>query len=168
MRTFLSFMAAIFIASQAGGLAAHEYRQGGLFIHHPWARPTAGESKVGAVYLSVKNNGEQADRLKSASTPIAGKVEIHESTQDAAGVMRMRQVEGGLAIAPGATVELKPGGLHIMLIDLKQTLSEGQKAPLKLVFEKSGEVDVDIKVEKALSHEVEKAGQVHSGSHHNH
>ncbi|MBI4724250.1 MAG: copper chaperone PCu(A)C [Rhodomicrobium sp.] len=113
---------------------AQEYRQGDLTISQAWARPTAGPNKIGAAYVTLKNSGHEADTLTSASSPAADKVEVHEHIHDANGVMRMRPVEGGLKIAAGATVEMKPGGYHIMLFGLKQDLKEGQQFPLKLTF----------------------------------
>ncbi len=130
---------------------AHEYQLGDLTIGHPWARPTA--NKLGAAYLTVKNGGAETDTLLSASSPDAEKVQIHEHVHDANGVMRMRPVEGGLKIPAGETVELKPGGYHIMLIGLTHNLEEGQRIPLKLSFEHSGQMDVEVKIEKTPSAE---------------
>src|SRR6516165_7526679 len=82
----------MFAAFAAG---AQEYRLGTLTAEHPWSRPTAGPNKLGAAYLTLKNAGQNADTLQSASSPDAERVEIHEHTQDAGGVMKMRPVEGG-------------------------------------------------------------------------
>ncbi|MGO8839967.1 MAG: copper chaperone PCu(A)C [Methyloceanibacter sp.] len=127
---------------------AQEYKQGDLTVGHPWARPTAGTNMLGAAYLTLTNGGKEADTLKSASSADADKVEIHEHIHDAEGVMRMRAVEGGLAIPAGGTVEFKPGGYHLMLIGLKHNLEDGQNFPLKLTFEHAGAVDVEVKIEK--------------------
>ena len=116
---------------------------------------------MGAAYLAIKNSGRESDTLESASTPDAKKAEIHETT-NANGVMKMRPVEGGLKIAPGQTVEFKPGGYHIMLMGLKQNLKEGEQIPLKLTFAHAGSVDVEVKIEKQPGHEA--AGQ-HSAMH---
>jgi len=137
--------AALFVAFAAH---ADEYKQGDLTIGHPWARPTAGTNMLGAAYLTLKNDGKEADTLKSASSADAEKVEIHEHIHDAQGVMRMRAVEGGLAIPAGGTVEFKPGGYHLMLIGLKHNLEDGQRFPLKLTFEHAGTADVEVKIEK--------------------
>jgi len=126
---------------------AHDYSKGDLTILHPWARPTAEGASMGAAYLSIKNAGAAADKLVSASSPVAEKVELHE-TREENGVMKMRPVEGGLEIAPSASQELKPGGRHIMLIGLKKRLQEGEMVPLTLTLAKAGAIDVEAKVEK--------------------
>jgi copper(I)-binding protein len=128
--------------------SAQEYRAGNLTAGHPWARPSAGPNKLGAAYLILKNAGQEADTLQSVSSPAAQKVEIHEHTQDASGIMRMRPVEGGLNIPAGGTVEFKPGGYHLMLIGLTHNLEEGQQIPLKLHFAQAGDLDIEVKIEK--------------------
>jgi len=127
---------------------AYEYKLGDLTIEHPWARPTAGTNMLGAAYLTLKNAGKEAETLKSASSPDADMVEIHEHIHDANGVMRMRPVEGGVAIPPGGALAFEPGGYHLMLIGLKHTLEEGTSIPLKLSFAHAGDVDVEVKVER--------------------
>jgi len=111
-----------------------------LDIREPFARATPPGAKSTAVFMTIENKGKEADRLLSASSPMAGIVEIHEMKMDG-GMMQMREVKG-LEIKPGATVELKPGGYHVMLMDLKQPLKEGDSIPVTLKFEKSGSVDV--------------------------
>ncbi len=127
---------------------AQEFKAGDIAIEHPWARPTAGSMMMGAAYLTLKNAGKEADRLKSASSPDAAMVEVHENIHDEGGVMRMRPVEGGVAIPAGGTVAFEPGGYHLMLIGLKHNLEEGQTMLLKLSFAHAGDVDVQVKVEK--------------------
>jgi periplasmic copper chaperone A len=131
----------------AFGAQAQEFKAGDITIGHPWARPTAGTTMISAAYMTLKNGGKDADTLKSASYADAEKTEVHEHINDN-GVMKMRQVQGGLAIPAGATVELKPGGYHIMLIGLKHALAEGQTLPLKLSFAHAGDVELQVKVEK--------------------
>src|SRR6202000_487211 len=77
---------------------------------------------------------------------VAGKIEVHEMKMDN-GVMKMRPVEGGLEIDPGKTVKLAPGGYHLMMMDLKNPLKQGDKVPLMLQFEKAGKVAVTLDVE---------------------
>ncbi|MGA9763385.1 MAG: copper chaperone PCu(A)C [Rhodomicrobium sp.] len=127
---------------------AQEYKLGDLTIEHPWARPTAGPNMLGAAYMTVKNNGKEADTLKSASSPDAGMAMIHQNIQGENGVMEMRMVEGGLTIPAGGTVALQPGGYHIMLMGLKHNLEEGHSIPMKLDFAHAGAVDVEVKIEK--------------------
>ena len=134
------------------GAQAHEYRQGDLVITYPWARPTSGDTHLGAAYLTIKNMGEAADTLQSVSSSVAAKTEIHEHIHDSDGVMRMRRIEGGLPIPPGGTVEVKPGGYHLMLVGLQRNLEEGKSVPLKLSFARAGEIEVEVNVEKSPTH----------------
>jgi periplasmic copper chaperone A len=145
-------LALLALALFSGGLhvnqaGAHDYRVSNLSIDHPWTRETPGGAKVAGGYLTITNTGKTADRLVSASTQFAGRVEIHEMAMDGA-VMRMREVAGGLEIQPGKTVALKPGGLHLMFMDLKTPLKKGQKAPVTLVFQRAGKVNVSFQVEE--------------------
>jgi copper(I)-binding protein len=113
-------------------------------IDKPWARATAPGASVAGGYMVIRNAGTGPDRLLSASSPAAAKVELHLSTNDN-GVMKMRQVPGYDVPAKGA-FELKPGGAHLMFMDIKRQFKEGDKLPVKLKFEKSGEVTVDFVV----------------------
>ncbi|MBZ6075534.1 DUF1775 domain-containing protein [Microvirga puerhi] len=128
----------------AAGMAnavAPVIKAGDLTIEQPWSRATPGGAKVGGGYLRVTNTGKEPDRLIGGSFPLADRVELHEMSM-ADNIMRMKPVEGGLVIAPGATVELKPGGYHLMFMDLKEPLKDGQSVKGTLVFEKAGTVDV--------------------------
>ncbi len=116
-----------------------------LEIRHPFARATPAGARSGAVFMTIENKGKDADRLLSASSPAAGIVEIHEMKM-ANGMMQMREVTG-LEIKPGATVELKPGGYHVMLMDLKTPLKQGESVPVTLKFEKAGAVEVKASIE---------------------
>jgi hypothetical protein len=135
---------------------AHSYQAGDIKIGHPWARPTVAGQNAGGGFLKLTNAGK-ADRLISASADFAERVELHSMTMDG-DVMRMRQVEG-IDIPAGKTVELKPGGLHLMFMGLKQPLAKDSRVPLKLKFEKAGEVTVEIKVEAASSAGAEAAAE---------
>ena len=116
-----------------------------LDIRQPFARATPASARTAAVFMTIENKGKEADRLLSASSPAAGIVEIHEMKM-AGGMMQMREVNG-LEIKPGATVELKPGGYHVMLMDLKAPLKEGESVPVTLKFEKAGTVEVKASIE---------------------
>jgi copper(I)-binding protein len=143
LKTLLIAVALTVCATLVG---AHDYTRGGLFIDHPWTRPTPQGIKVGAGYFVIRNRGKSPDRLVSASSPIAGKVEIHQtSIKD--GVATMSEVSGGLQIAPGKSLEFKPRSFHLMLHDLKQPLKQGDKFPATLVFDKAGAIDVQFQVE---------------------
>ncbi|HEY9101112.1 copper chaperone PCu(A)C [Chitinimonas sp.] len=125
---------------------AHEFKAGNLEIHHPWARATPAGTKTGAVYFKLINSGTEADALIDASAPeLAASAEVHNHVNDN-GVMRMRKVDKVDIPAKGSAL-LAPGGYHLMLMGLKQPLTEGQKLPLTLRFQRAGEVKVEVKVE---------------------
>jgi len=140
----------VFAALLAGMLAtsarAEEIKAGGLVITQAWTRATPSGAKVGGGFLTIENKGSAPDKLVSASADVAGNIELHEmATTD--GVMKMRPVEGGLTIEPGKTVKLAPGGYHLMMMDLKSPLKQGDKLPLTLQFEKAGKVAVTLDVQ---------------------
>ncbi|MBL8807855.1 MAG: copper chaperone PCu(A)C [Rhodospirillales bacterium] len=117
----------------------------GVHVEDPWARATLGGAKTGAGYVRIVNHSDKAERLVSATSPVAGRVELHEMAT-VNNVMQMRPLPRGIDIKGKETVELKPGGLHIMFLDLKQPLVAGKKVPLTLKFEREGEVTVEIEV----------------------
>jgi copper(I)-binding protein len=135
-------LAAVLFAASFGSANA-----GDIAVTESWARETPAGAKVGAAYISLRNTGTAEDTLVGAQTSVAGKVELHEHTRDG-DVMRMREVDGGIKIAGGASVEMKPGGYHVMLMDLKQPLTEGQTVPVTLKFRNAGEVNVTVPVKK--------------------
>jgi copper(I)-binding protein len=140
-----SLLAAAF-ALIASAAPAHDYKAGSIQIDHPWARATPRGATVAAGYFKLTNTGSTPDRLVGGSSSASKEIEIHEMSMTD-GVMRMRPMKGGLEIKPGQTVELKPGGSHLMMIDLKQQLQQGQRVKGTLVFEKAGSVDVEYAVE---------------------
>lgn len=144
---------------QADGASA---TLGDLAIASGWARAMLPGQKAGGGYLTVTNNGAEADRLIGASSPAAGKVEIHtmEVVDD---VMTMRPVEGGLEIPAGGSVELKPGGYHIMFMGVGEPFADGSTTPVTLRFEKAGEVELALPVRL-----VRGSGHDHDGHDHDH
>ena len=124
---------------------AEEVKAGDLVITQGWSRATPGGAKVGGGYLTIENKGSAPDRLIGGSVDIAGKVEVHEMAVNN-GVMTMRPLDKGLAIEPGKTVKLAPGGYHLMMFDLKSPLRQGDKLPVTLQFEKAGKVTVSLDV----------------------
>jgi len=115
-------------------------------VEQPWARATAPHAATGAAYVTL--TAGVADRLTGASSPVAAQVEVHETVQDK-GVMRMRPVVGGLALAAEKTVVLAPGGYHLMLTGLKRQLKPGESFPLTLSFANEPAVTVDVTVATA-------------------
>jgi copper(I)-binding protein len=132
----------------AGGheVWAHGFKLGDLEIGHPWSREVPAGASVAGGYLTIVNHGGAPDRLLSISSDISAKAELHEmAVKD--GVMTMRQVEGGLEIPAGATIELKPGGYHLMFMGLKRLPKQGDTFPATLTFEKAGSVKVEFAVD---------------------
>jgi periplasmic copper chaperone A len=125
---------------------AQEVKAGDLTISQAWARATPGGAKIGSGYLTIENKGTAGDRLVGGSADIAGKIEVHEMAMNN-GVMTMRPLDKGLAIEPGQTVKLAPGGYHLMMFDLKEPLKQGDKVPVTLEFEKAGKVKLSLDVE---------------------
>jgi periplasmic copper chaperone A len=114
---------------------ALDYKLGAIEIGHPWSRATPPTAESGGGFLAI-----------AVKSPAAGKVEIHEMKMDG-NIMRMREVEKGIEIPPGATVELKPGGFHVMFMGLRAPFAKDAKVPLTLVFEKAGSIDVELMVQ---------------------
>jgi hypothetical protein len=151
-------LVAALLAAFGVAASAHSYQVGDIKIGHPWARPTVAGQMAGGGFLKLTNAGK-ADRLIGASADFTERVELHTMKMDG-DVMRMRQVEA-IDIPAGQTVELKPGGLHLMFMGLKQPLAKDSRVPLKLKFEKAGEVTVEVKVESASSAAAEAAAGQH-------
>ena len=141
--TILSTATALMMTGVA---MAHDYRVGALHIDHPVARATPAGAPVSGGYMTIRNQGDEADRLIGGAAAFAGKVEIHEMVMDG-DVMRMREIADGIEIPPGETVTLMPGGLHVMFMQLNETLEEGAELPATLTFEKAGDVEVVFNVE---------------------
>ena len=138
--------AAALLAALRRTAHAQEVKAGDLVITQAWSRATPGGAKIAGGYLTIENKGAAPDRLISGSGDFAGKVEIHEMAMNN-GVMTMRPLDKGLVIEPGKTVKLAPGGYHLMLMDLKKPLKQGDKVPLTLEFEKAGKVALSLDVQ---------------------
>ena len=113
---------------------------------HPWTRATPPGAKTGAGFMQLKNAGA-ADRVVGASSPVAGRVEMHITVREG-DVMKMREVKGFDVPAKGS-FELKPGGAHLMLMELKRPIKKGERVPLTLKLEKGGELKVELVAEEA-------------------
>lgn len=125
---------------------AHDYTVGTLKIDHPWARATPKGASVGGGYFKITNTGTAPDRLVSGTSGASKRFEIHEmSVVD--GIMKMREMPKGIEIKPGETIEFKPGGYHVMFMDLNRPLTQGDEVKATLKFEKAGPVDVVFKIE---------------------
>ena len=125
---------------------ANDYTAGPLKLEQPWTRATPAGAKIAGGYLVVTNTGSAPDRLLGGTSEVSGKVEVHEMAMKD-GVMTMRGLPEGLEIKPGAKTELKPGSYHLMLMDLKRQLKEGESIKATLNFEKAGPVAVELSVQ---------------------
>ncbi len=145
--TFATIACAALLASFLGAPArADEIKAGDLVISQAWTRATPKGAKIGGGYLTIENKGTAPDTLIGGSADVAGSVQVHEMSMEN-GVMKMRPLEKGLAIDPGKTVKLAPGGYHLMLLDLKSPLKRGDKVPVTLEFEKAGKVKLSFDVQ---------------------
>jgi len=159
MKLFASLVVALTATASLAGVAfAHDYTLGSLSIMQPWARATPKGAETAAAYLAVKNNGTTSDRLVSVTLSDAATAQIHEMSMDN-GVMKMREISGGLEIKPGDTVTLQPGGFHVMLMGLKAPLKKGQTVSGTLTFEKAGTINVEFEVAPIGSSGPQGAGQ---------
>ncbi|MGQ0486685.1 MAG: copper chaperone PCu(A)C [Hyphomicrobiales bacterium] len=128
------------ILALAPGVRASDIAVVGAF-----ARASAvSTAKAGTAYLTLINHGAEPDRLLSIATEAAANAQLHRTTNED-GIARMQPVES-LDLPAGAMVELKPGGLHVMMTGLRAPLVEGGSLTLHLTFEKAGEVEVKVPV----------------------
>jgi copper(I)-binding protein len=133
------------VVAALGNASAREALSDGIRIQHARIRATSAGAVTSAAYFDITNSSAETQRLIGASTTVAERVEIHTMSMDG-GVMRMRSI-GAIDIAPGATVELRPGGLHLMLIALRKPMRLGEMVPMILQFAGGKTVDVDFQVE---------------------
>lgn len=127
---------------------AHEFKVGDITIEHPWARASATSvARAGGAFLTLHNMGDSDDVLIGATTPNAKKAEVHGHKMNDAGMMKMYPY-GPLTIPAKGKVELKPGGLHVMLMKLKAPLIEGEMFPVTLTFEKAGDVTIEVIIDE--------------------
>jgi periplasmic copper chaperone A len=147
MKKFGTFVASVVALSAAiaGAASGETYKAGTIEIKQPYSNAVPKGATVAAGYMTITNTGTEPDRLLGVSSPIAGKVEIHEMRMDK-GVMTMRPLASGLEIMPGQTVELKPSAFHVMIMGLKQPIERGKPFKASLMFEKAGSVDIEFAV----------------------
>ena len=145
-RAFITATLAAALATPA--LAAGPPRRwGALVISDAWIRPSLPGAPNGAGYLTIRNTGAVTDRLLGGSTPVSATFEVHEMSMTG-GVMRMRPLPQGLPIPPRGEVRLEPGGFHLMLIGLRRPLNVGDRIPIRLRFERAGDIEVAFTVER--------------------
>jgi len=125
---------------------ATDYKVGSLEIGSPRSRATPKGSQTAIGYMTIKNNGTTPDRLIGGSVDVADHFELHVTTIEN-GIARMRELSD-IEIKPGQVVEFKPGGSHVMFVNLKHPLSKGEHINGTLVFERAGKVQIEYSVEE--------------------
>ena len=148
MTRLATFLLACLLALGSLGsvAAAHEQKLGDLVLHHAWSRANPAGAKSGAVFVTIENTGDMPDQLLSASSDVAAMTEIHQMSMEN-DIMVMKPA-GILDIPAHGKVELKPHGLHIMLMGLKQRFAEGDTFAVTLTFAKAGAVTLQVVVDK--------------------
>ncbi|MGF0524440.1 copper uptake system-associated protein [Agrobacterium pusense] len=144
MRILFRLLAIILALTFPVVVHAHGFKIGEVQISHPYARAMLPGAKLGGGYLKIVNDGA-ADRLVSAKSDRATSVQLHEMKMDG-GIMIMRELKDGITIPANTTVELKPGGYHVMFMNVTRPLKEGEMVKATLFFEKAGTVEVEFQV----------------------
>src|SRR5215217_670959 len=138
-------LAAVVVLAACSPAQPPSYSVAGAAVDQPFSRPAAAGGN-GAGFFTVTNRNTGPDRLMAVESPIAGKVEIHETSTDG-GIMRMERLDRGVDLKPGESVTFKPGGKHVMFSGLHQALKAGDRIPATLVFEKAGRAPVEFVVQ---------------------
>ena len=153
MKWLLFLAAALLLALSLSNQTHAQTSTNTITVEQAWARATPRGALTGAAYMTLINKGAFADRLLSATTPVVDQIQFHKQTEDN-GVSRMREVHN-VELSPGGKIIFKPGDMHMMIVGIRQPLKEGQTFPLTLQFEKAGQIDVTVPIEKvgAMRHE---------------
>jgi copper(I)-binding protein len=142
-----TLLKALLISTVGFGLAgiaqAQSAKVGSVQIENAYTRSTVPGQMAAGGFMKIENKGA-VDQLISASSPVAGEVQLHEMAMEG-NVMKMRQVKE-VVVPAGGAVELKPGGMHLMFMNIKAPLTAGETVPVKLKFAKAGEVEVKMPV----------------------
>lgn len=137
---------ALFLSPLLPALPVLAQQPGSISIEQPWAR-AAVQGGTGGVFLTIRNTGAASDRLLSASSPLPRAAELHTTVRDG-DVMRMQPVQA-IEIPAGGSVTLRPGGLHLMLVNLSAPMRVGESVPVTLTFERAGAITVQVPVQAA-------------------
>ena len=138
--------AVLALALLAAQVLAHNHEKGDIQIRHPWSRATPPGASVAVAYMEIRNTGKQADRLLSVTSAVAQRVEMHLTEREGE-VMKMREVKT-FDIPARERYTLRPGGAHMMLVDLKQPLKKGERFAMRLCFERAGELEIELEVQE--------------------
>ena len=132
---------------------------GEIMISDAYARSSGPLAKAGAAYMRIMNHSDESDHLIGVQSDIAKKTELHSHLEDDNGVMKMVRIDEGIKIGPMKDHSLAPGGEHIMFMGLKEPFETGKIIPITLLFEKAGEVGIEIIVDQ------DRKEKKHSHSH---
>jgi periplasmic copper chaperone A len=142
MRLLTTAAIAVFMSANA---MANDFKAGSIEISTPWSRATPKGAQTAIGYMTIKNNGTTPDRLTGGSIDVADHFQLHAMTMEN-GIAKMRELSD-IEIKPGQTIEFKPGGSHVMFVNLKRQLSKGEHISGTLVFERAGTVQIEYSVE---------------------
>ncbi len=145
MKKIVSMSALLMLFSFAGASMPALADAADIVIDGAWARASIGMNRPGAAYMTIRNTGTEPVTLIGLSTPLAMMPAIHETRTSTEGVSSMTPTDE-IAIAPGESVALEPGGLHAMLMQLQEPMTEGETFPLTLVFEDGVEATVEVPI----------------------
>lgn len=159
----MTFTRLIAAGSTAFLLMAAPLVAGEIMVKDPYARSSTPSSVTGAAFLVLMNHGDTDDRLIGAATDVAKRVELHTHKEDANGVMKMMEVEEGFVVPAGGMHALKRGGDHIMLMGLTRPLEQGEEISVTLTFEKAGEIEVMVPVDRERKPDHGGTGHGHDG-----
>ncbi|MTH96117.1 copper chaperone PCu(A)C [Roseibium sp. RKSG952] len=165
MKLLKSVLAGAAVLATLSIAQADPVTHGDLAIENTWTRATPPRAKAGGGFATITNSGSSADRLVGVSSPVTGRVEIHEMAVED-GIMKMRELENGIEIPAGETVSLEPGGLHIMFMGLTEGFEEGTAIPVTLTFENAGDVDIELAVGKMGAKSMDHGGMKHGSMKH--
>lgn len=137
------FTALLFFFTLSSSLSA-----GPIMVSDSYARSTGPLAKAGAAYMKIMNHSERGDRLIGVYSDIAKKTELHTHLKSDNGIMKMMRIDKGIEIGAMKEHALVRGGEHIMFMGLKEPFENGKIIPVTLLFEKAGEVNIEVVVDQ--------------------
>lgn len=165
--SFKSIAAAVAVTlALTASVTTAAFAEGQIMVHDAYGR--ASNPKAGAAFMHIVNTSDAADRLVAVKSDLAARTELHTHSEDANGVMKMREVEEGFVIPAGGMHMLKRGGDHVMFLGLHAPFEDGAVVPVTLVFEEAGEVIVNVTVDQSRKAKADHGHSGHNHSSHNH
>lgn len=156
---FVLLVGVLIVNAESDLFSSHAAEKNGMAVSDAWSRARPANAAVGGAFMTLHNMEGKADRLVAAESPIADRVEIHNSIMKD-GIMSMMRMEE-LLIPAGETVMLKPGGFHVMLMGLKKPLFKGAEFPVTLNFARAGQITVTVHVKDAGAMDMKMQGHKH-------